>query len=171
MQTLKFKSKINWYVAGFKMLNIAGPLAGISVILFTAVVSYIETRPQKLPLQYKLIHNNQTFYLEAANKPQELEKGLKWRNNLESDRGMLFNLGREYNNVPFWMHQVKVPLDIIYLKNNLVTTIIRNAPPCQKNPCPIYYGVAATQVLELKAGASNIQVGQKLVIEPIPNKL
>ncbi|BBD70275.1 hypothetical protein NIES4072_66410 [Nostoc commune NIES-4072] len=171
MQMLKSQSKIDWYAAGFKLLNIAGPIAGVSVILFTAVVSYIETRPQKLPLQYKLIHSNQTFYLEAANRTQELEKGLKWRNNLESDRGMLFNLGREYKRVPFWMHQVKVPLDIIYLKNNLVTTIVRNAPPCMKNLCPIYYGVAANQVLELKAGASNIQVGQKLIIEPIPKKL
>lgn len=171
MRILKFQSKINWYVAGLKLLNIAGPLAGVSVILFTAVVSYIETRPQKLPLQYKLTINNQTFYLEAANKPQELDIGLKWRTNLESDRGMLFNLGREYKRVPFWMYQVKVPLDIIYLKNNLVTTIIHNAPPCKKNPCPIYYGVTATRVLELKTGASNIQVGQKLVIEPIPNKL
>ncbi|AUB42358.1 Protein of unknown function DUF192 [Nostoc flagelliforme CCNUN1] len=146
---LKIQSKIDWYAASFKVLNILGPIAGMSVILLTAVVSYIETRPQKLPLQYKLTINNQTFYLEAANKPQELEKGLKWRNNLESDRGMLFNLGREYNHVPFWMYQVKVPLDIIYLKNNVVTTIIHNAPPCMKNPCPIYYGVTATQVLEL----------------------
>ncbi|MCC5659114.1 DUF192 domain-containing protein [Nostoc sp. XA010] len=171
MQILKSQSKIDWYAAGLKLLNIAGPIAGVSVIFFTAVVSYIETRPQKLPIQYKLIHNNQTFYLEAANKTQELEKGLKWRNHLNTDHGMLFNLGREYNHVPFWMYQVKVPLDIIYLKNNVVTTIIHNAPPCMRNPCPIYYGVTATQVLELKAGASNIQLGQKLTIEPIPKKL
>jgi hypothetical protein len=65
------------------------------------------------------------------------------------------------------MEQVKIPLDIIFIKDSMVTTVIYNAPPCAKNPCPIYRGSVATQVLELPSGAVKIQVGDKLNIQPL----
>lgn len=159
------KTEKDLYTAAFRLLNIAGPVAGVSIIVATSTLTYLQTRPQHLPVTHILTHNNRTFKLEVATTPEELEKGLKFRSSLPSDHGMLFVLGREYKDVPFWMFQVKIPLDIIFLKNNTVITVIRNAPPCPKNPCPIYKGSIATHVLELAPG-TDIQVGDKLNIEP-----
>lgn len=167
MQLIKIPSFHDLYAQGLKLLNIGGPVAGISIILGTLTISYLQNRPQYLPITHTLIHNNRTFKLEVATTPEELEKGLKFRSSLKGDRGMLFNLGKEYKDVPFWMSQVKIPLDIIFLKDNVVTTVIHNAPPCTKNPCPIYKGRVATQVLELSPSATNIRVGDRLNIQPL----
>lgn len=159
------KTKIDPYLIGLKVLNIAGPIAGICLIIGMPTIAYLQTRPQQLPITRKLTHNGQTFYLEVAAKPDELAKGLKFRATLPSDQGMLFKLGEQYHNVGFWMHQVRFPLDIIYLDDGVVTTIINNAQPCSQAPCTIYYGSSATKVLELPAGVSNIQIGDKLYFE------
>ncbi|YAF99187.1 MAG: DUF192 domain-containing protein (plasmid) [Nodularia sp. CChRGM 3473] len=159
------KTQLDPYLMGLKVLNIAGPIAGICLIVGIPTLAYFQTRPQELPITHKFIHNEQTFYLEVATKPEELEKGLKFRTSLPSNRGMLFKLGYQYNNVGFWMHQVRFPLDIIYLDNGVVTTVIYNAQPCSQAPCPVYYGSSATKVLELPAGVINIQAGDKLNIE------
>lgn len=167
MQLLKIRSDYDLYAALFKLLNILGPIAGISIIVASSTIAYLQTRPQHLPVTHTLTYNNRIFHLEVATIPLELEKGLKFRNHLDSDKGMLFKLGKEYQDVPFWMEQVKIPLDIIFLKGNVVTTVIKNAPPCAKNPCPIYFGSVATQVLELSPGAIKIRVGERLNIQPL----
>ncbi|ODG99169.1 hypothetical protein A4S05_05440 [Nostoc sp. KVJ20] len=167
MQLVKIPTTIDLYAAAYKLLNILGPIAGISIIVASTTIAYLQTRPQHLPITQMLTYNNRTFKLEVATTPVELKKGLKFRNHLPSDRGMLFNLGKEYKAVPFWMEGVKIPLDIIFIKDNVVTTVIYKAPPCAKNPCPIYKGSVATQVLELPSGTVKIQVGDKLNIQPL----
>ncbi|MBD2615846.1 DUF192 domain-containing protein [Nostoc punctiforme FACHB-252] len=175
MQILKIPNQKDLYVAAFKLLNILGPIAGVSIIISTVASGYIQTRPQDLPVTHILTHNNRTFKLEVASTPEQLEKGLKFRASLNGDgvpptvgdRGMLFNLGGEIYNVPFWMYKVNFPLDIFYLKDNVVTTAVYNAKPCYKNPCPIYKGKVANQVLELATGAANIKVGDRLNIQPL----
>ncbi|MBE9053670.1 DUF192 domain-containing protein [Nostocales cyanobacterium LEGE 11386] len=159
------KTQLDPYLMALKGLNIAGPIAGICLIVGMPTVAYLQTRPQKLPITHKLTHNEQTFYLEVVTKPKELEKGLKFRTGLPNNRGMLFKLGDQYKNVGFWMHQVRFPLDIIYLDNGVVTTVIHNAQPCSQAPCTVYYGSRANKVLELPAGVTNIQVGDRLSIE------
>ena len=167
MQLVKIPTTIDLYAAAYKLLNILGPIAGVSIIVASSTIAYLQTRPQHLPIKQMLTYNKQTFKLEVATTPVELEKGLKFRNHLPSDRGMLFNLGKQYKNVPFWMEQVKIPLDIIFIKDSVVTTVIYNALPCTKSPCPIYKGSVATQVLELSPGIAKIQVGDKLNIQPL----
>lgn len=159
------KTKIDPYIMGLKILNIAGPIAGICLIIGMPTVAYLQTRPQQLPITKKFTHNGQTFYLEVATKPRELQKGLKFRASLPSNQGMLFKLGDQYENVGFWMHQVRFPLDIIYLDDGVVTTVINNAQPCSQAPCPVYFGSSATKVLELPAGISNIEIGDKLIFK------
>jgi uncharacterized membrane protein (UPF0127 family) len=163
MQILK--TQLDPYLMALKGLNIAGPIAGICLIIGMPTVAYFQTRPQQLPITQKFTHNGQTFYLEVATKPKELAKGLKFRASLPSNQGMLFKLGDQYENVGFWMHQVRFPLDIIYLDNGIVTTVINNAQPCSKAPCSVYFGSRANKVLELPAGISNIQAGDKITLK------
>ncbi|MBD2254657.1 DUF192 domain-containing protein [Nostoc parmelioides] len=167
MQIKIINSEKDLYVAAYKLIKRLGPIAGGLIILGNLTMIYIETRPQNLPVTHILSHNNQTFKLEVASTPEQLEKGLKFRASIPSDRGMLFNLGGEIYNVPFWMYKVNFPLDIIFLKDNVVTTVVYNAKPCQKSPCPIYKGRVANRVLELAPGAANIKVGDRLKIQPL----
>ncbi|MBD2498331.1 DUF192 domain-containing protein [Nostoc sp. FACHB-280] len=151
--------------AAINGLRILGSIAGISVIIGTLTLSFLASRPQHLPIKYKLTRNNHTFYLESANSPTELEKGLKYRSHLEGDRGMLFNLGKPYKDAAFWMYRVNFPLDIIFIHQGIVTRIVHNATPCRKQPCPLYTAPIATHVLELpsgKAKLTNIKIRDKL---------
>jgi uncharacterized protein len=160
----------NPYVIAFKIIEIIGPVLGLSLILGVVANWYLQNSPQQLPIKYKLIQRERTFYLESASLPEELYKGLKFRTDLPNNKGMLFNLGRRHINVGFWMYKVQIPLDIIYLDGGVVTKVIDNVPPCPKQPCPIYYAPAATHVLELRAGIANqvhIQPGVKLKFLPL----
>lgn len=167
MQILKIPNEKDLYLAAFKLLNILGPVAGVSIIIGTVALGYVQIRPQDLPVTHILTYGDRTFKLEVASTPEQLEKGLKFRSSLNGDRGMLFNLGGEIYNVPFWMYKVNFPLDIFYIKDNVVTTAVYNAEPCHKTPCPIYKGRVANQVLELVRGAANLKVGDKLNIQPL----
>ncbi|WP_341531713.1 DUF192 domain-containing protein (plasmid) [Nostoc sp. UHCC 0302] len=167
MKTLKIPFEKKLYAAGFKLLNILGPITGVSIIIGNLTIIYLQTRPQELPVTHILTHGERTFKLSVASTPEQLEKGLKFRTSLNGDCGMLFNLGKEIYNVPFWMYKVNFPLDIFYIKDNVVTTVVYNAEPCHKTPCPIYKGRVANQVLELAPGAANIKVGDRLNIQPL----
>jgi hypothetical protein len=175
MQILKIPNEKDLYLAAFKLVNMLGPVAGVSIIIGTVALGYVQTRPQDLPITHILTYGDgvpptvgdRTFKLSVASTPEQLEKGLKFRSSLNGSRGMLFNLGGEIYNVPFWMYKVNFPLDIFYLKDNVVTTAIYNAQPCHKTPCPIYKGKVANQVLELATGAANIKVGDRLNIQPL----
>ncbi|BAY41230.1 hypothetical protein NIES2111_56260 (plasmid) [Nostoc sp. NIES-2111] len=169
MQIKIINSEKDLYIAAYKLIKMLGPIAGGLIILGNLTMIYIETRPQNLPVTHILTHNKQTFRLEIASTPEQLNKGLKFRSSLPRDRGMLFNLGGEIYNVPFWMYKVNFPLDIFYLKENVVTTAVYNAEPCHKTPCPIYKGRVANQVLELPNGVANIKVGDRLNIQPLSN--
>jgi uncharacterized membrane protein (UPF0127 family) len=155
----------NFDICVIKGLRVIGCLAGISTIIGTLTIALITSRPQYLPIKYKLTRNHHTFYLEYATLPTELQKGLKYRTHLERDRGMLFNLNKVVNNASIWMYKVKVPLDIIFIYQGRVTKVVYNAPPCHQQPCPIYTVPVATHVLELPSGAaknSNIKISEKL---------
>ena len=167
MQILKIPNEKDLYIAAFKLLNILGPVAGVLIIIGTVALGYVQTRPQDLPVTHILTHSDRIFKLSVASTPEQLEKGLKFRASLNGDHGMLFNLGGEIYNVPFWMYKVNFPLDIFYLKDNVVTTAVYNAQPCYKTPCPIYKGKVADQVLELATGAANIKIGDRLNIQPL----
>ncbi|WP_193200401.1 DUF192 domain-containing protein [Nostoc sp. MG11] len=170
MLTANRTTKPNSYTAKFKLLRLSALLSGGAIILFTLTGAYFQSRPLLLPITHKFTHNNHTFYLEVAATSDQLAKGLKYRTQLPSERGMLFKLGRTFTKVRFWMHKVKVPLDIIYLHNGVIKTVVTNAPPCSQYPCPFYYGAIADQVLELKAGTAlkiNLKEGDKILIKPL----
>lgn len=78
--------------------------------------------------------------------------GMMYRDSLAKDRGMLFyNAGPSLQ--PYWMHNCKIPLDIVWLDPaKKVVEIAVNAQPCNKpsKECPTYGGHQMSQfVLEL----------------------
>ncbi|MDX2181193.1 MAG: DUF192 domain-containing protein [Bryobacteraceae bacterium] len=92
---------------------------------------------------------------EVAMTPEAMQRGMMYRDSLAPDRGMLF-LHAESGRHPYWMHNCKIALDIIWLDSaKRVVEISAATPPCQKeaSECPSYGGTQPSQfVLELASG-------------------
>jgi uncharacterized membrane protein (UPF0127 family) len=83
---------------------------------------------------------------------------------LPKNEGMLFIFPSE-NKPEFWMKNTKIPLDIIFINDNdIIVYMVKNAPPCINDPCPLYKTTRnASKVLEINAGLSkkhNFKTGQ-----------
>lgn len=109
-------------------------------------------------------------YVDVADDPQERERGLMFRKNMEQNNGMLFIFGGSVdNNLSFWMKDTYIPLDIIFIDSDLrIVDIIEAVQPClqQQETCPSYPSKQpAKYVLEVNAGfvrQNKINVGDKL---------
>ena len=58
--------------------------------------------------------NGKRILAEAARTETMMIRGMMFRDSLAEDRGMLFTHG-EPGNFGYWMFQVRIPLDIIWL--------------------------------------------------------
>jgi uncharacterized membrane protein (UPF0127 family) len=108
-----------------------------------------------------LAEPSQRIGLEVAKTPQEQAIGLMFRTELPDDRGMLFPIAPP-RNVRFWMRNVQIELDMIFLREGVVQAIIPNVPPCFGDTCPNYGpDVPVDAVIELKGGRA-AQLGLKV---------
>jgi uncharacterized membrane protein (UPF0127 family) len=94
--------------------------------------------------------------------------GLMYRPALPDNRGMLFPFSSPQP-VKFWMKNVPVALDMVFLQNGVVQYIQAAAPPCANEPCPTYGpNVPIDTVIELRAGRAaelNLLTGDSIKIE------
>ncbi len=111
------------------------------------------------------ILGNTTINLELAKTNYERNIGLSAYYTLSIDWGMLF-LFDDYGERRFYMKDMRFPIDILWLDENMtVTKILENAQPC-KNGCETFLG-NAKYVLEINAGIAkenNLSVGSKIQI-------
>jgi uncharacterized protein len=82
--------------------------------------------------------------------------------------GMLFVFARP-DRYPFWMKNVRAALDIIWLDEaHRIVSIVENAPPCPREPCPMYTPRAsASFVVEVAGGfvrRHGVRVGDVVAI-------
>jgi uncharacterized membrane protein (UPF0127 family) len=90
---------------------------------------------------------------EVATTNAARARGLMFRDSLDERAGMVFPFpvpGR----YAFWMKNVRVPLDIIWLDaQHRVVWIVERAAPCLSDPCPMYLPSAdASFVVEVMGG-------------------
>jgi len=122
---------------------------------------------QLLPISVNTIVGAGAIGLEVAQTPQEQAIGLMFRTELPDDRGMLFPIAPP-RNVRFWMRNVQIELDMIFLREGIVQAIIPNVPPCFSDTCPSYGpDFPVDGVIELKGGRA-AQLGLKIG-DRIPN--
>jgi uncharacterized protein len=96
-------------------------------------------------------------------------RGMMFRDSLAKDRGMLFVHPAEAN-YPYWMYQVRIPLDIIWMNHERrIVEISPSTPPCPSKSareCPTFGGhEKARYVLELAGGGAalyGLRVGDTL---------
>ncbi len=92
--------------------------------------------------------------VELAMTNAAREQGLSDREFLSSDHGMLFLFDRPEPQI-FWMHRMKFPLDIIFLREGVVVDVHADVPPPTSEsltPAIVRSKTDADQVLEINAG-------------------
>jgi len=124
---------------------------------------------QTLPISAQaVVPSGTTIDLEVAVTQEQQAKGLMYRPALPNNRGMLFKFPSAQP-VQFWMKNVPVALDMVFLQNGIVKYIQTAAPPCKSEPCPTYGpSVPIDTVIELRAGRANelkLQPGDQVKIK------
>jgi len=138
----------------------------IIFILFICSVSlFCLCIPAKSLTDITCLINNKKITLEVADTDTKRQLGLMFRDSLDENQGMifLFNKPRE---VSFWMKNVKIPLDMLFIYKNKVVKIYNMVPGCNQDPCDIYPSQSIVDsVIELKGGfcqKNNIKIGQTI---------
>ena len=105
---------------------------------------------------HQVCFNQECIDVELAMDPDQHQRGLQKRVSLGENKGMLFIF--EVDGMKrFWMKDVVIPLDIIWInKDNRIVHIEHHVPPCLSDPCPVYAPpVDARYVLEVNGGVSD----------------
>ncbi len=116
-----------------------------------------------------VLPNGARITCEVMTRPEDMFRGMMYRETLAPDHGMLFVHGGA-GRYTYWMHNVKIPLDLIWMDpERRVVEVSPNTPPCTDasgKTCAHYGGHAdAMYVLELAAGVAaknDIKVGSML---------
>ncbi|QLE46175.1 DUF192 domain-containing protein (plasmid) [Nostoc sp. C052] len=157
----------------FKILNIVGPIAGFTAALSPLPLYFWTHQPQYLPIGATFTSNNQTIQLELADDRKKYAHGLKFRDSIPENHGMLFVL-KKPEKVKLWMQDTYIPLDMIFLQDGVIKSIVEAAPPCKTKTCPKYDSIyPVNQVIELPANSTktlNLKVGKKLHLDFNPNQ-
>lgn len=135
-----------------------------------ADVAVERERGQALPIEAIATVAGETIQLEVAQTPEQQGIGLMFRESLADDRGMLFPFPQE-RVARFWMKNVPISLDMIFLNGDRVVDLAVDVPPCQQEPCPVYGPDALVDgVMELRGGRGEelgIKVGDRIEIKPL----
>jgi len=112
--------------------------------------------------------NGQQIRAEVEMDALDMQKGMMFRDSLARGHGMLF-IHQTPGLYPYWMYQVKIPLDIIWMDTgHRIVEISPGTPPCQTKAslCANYGGHETAQfVLELGGGEAQragLALGQTL---------
>lgn len=116
--------------------------------------------------------NNHTYNLLLANDDKSRQVGLSNRKSLDQNQGMLFVFPKK-GIYSFWMKDTQIPLDIIFINDDKVVHIIKNATPQagNKGTLPIYTPPSeGNYVLEINGGQSDkykIKNGDKVTLNGV----
>lgn len=130
------------------------------------------SRGQVLPITAQAIIKKTIIELEVAQTPEQQAKGLMFREALPDNRGMLFPF-QQPKIARFWMHNVPVALDMVFIKEGQIIAISEAVPPCTTQPqdCPVYGpDTAVDGVIELRAKRAKelkLVVGDSIAIRSL----
>ncbi|MGD1856140.1 MAG: DUF192 domain-containing protein [Leptolyngbyaceae cyanobacterium] len=122
---------------------------------------------QVLPITAQATIAGETVDLEVAATPAQQQLGLMHRQALPDNQGMLFPFSPP-RPARFWMKNVPVGLDMVFLYQGKVQGIVE-APPCESDPCPTYGpgNFLVDNVIELRIGRAaelGLQPGDRVEI-------
>lgn len=147
-------------------------VTGIALFLFTSGRTINMPFLPENSLTKQVIINDKVINAQLANTKEKRKKGLSGREVLASDEGMLFTFDSSGKH-PFWMKDMKIALDFIWIKENKIIDITENVqPPIAGQPdssLPIYQSKEESdKILEVPAQTVqnlSIKVGDTVKIQ------
>ena len=120
------------------------------------------------PLKPKMVISGETFYVDIALTPQQIERGLSYRKSVGKNQGMLF-VFRNRDIRPFWMFEMQFPLDFIWLDGTKIVGLSRNVPVLTRGAWTVINNqVPFDRVLEISSGTIdrlNIATGDAVIYD------
>lgn len=111
---------------------------------------------------------NKIIKVEVADDNKEKEKGLSGRKSLKESSGMLFMFDVSGDYI-FWMKDMKIPIDIIWINENLYIVHIEEGVIPETYPITFKSPSMSKYVLEVSTGFSsknNFKVGDRVEFRP-----
>ena len=115
----------------------------------------------------EICFSDDCFILDIPRTQEEMMQGLMFVEYLPDDKGMLF-IFQDSEKHAFWMKNTLIPIDLIWLDEQLRVVYVQTAVPCTSDPCTIYApNTSARYTLEINAGLAeqkNIDVGREATL-------
>lgn len=153
-------------------LNVKGKLRSIFVLVMFLLSSCSKAAKDTVEQSITFKPSNISIIAEAPTTVESFQRGLKFRTRLDEKRGMIFNFGVTWQ-LSFWMHDTRIPLEIIFLDMNLKIVDIQEMEPCTESDpsrCPVYpskkpamYAVEVNKDFSKRYG---IREGDFIVVNP-----
>lgn len=147
-------------------------LLGVAIGAAALSIPYID-QLSKIQKKAEIKINDQYITADVVSTPATRDKGLGGVTNLGINNGMLFlfNKPEAYG---FWMKGMVIPIDIVWMYNDVVVGFTENMQPepgVPDNKLKVYYPPQPVdKVLELRAGRVALlkaQIGDKVYIKPL----
>lgn len=139
----------------------------------TAQADSVVPSGQLLTIDQRAWLGDRWIYFEVARTPSEQAMGLMFRTHLSRDRGMVFPFDPP-RPVRFWMRNVSIPLDMLFVHAGEIIAISSDVPPCTTPTCPTYGpDPEIDHVIELAGGTAEllgIAVGDRVELEAIDSR-
>lgn len=130
-------------------------------------LDYLQKNPNIFAKTQKVTIGGQSFNLLIAQSEKDKQVGLSGRDSITKDSGMIFPFDKA-GDYPFWMRNMKFPLDILYINGTKIVMVFKNVQPPQQtdgNPQIVRSDEPADKVIELTAGTVdkyNIKKGDEI---------
>jgi uncharacterized membrane protein (UPF0127 family) len=127
----------------------------VMIAIVFVVLKVKQVAANHIPVGASLTVAGRVFDIEVANTPKKQERGLSGRKSLDEGKGMYFPMPASQYWV-FWMQDMKIPIDIVWIRDNKVVDVTKDAPPPVGDEQPATFSPRepADAVLEIPAGAS-----------------
>src|SRR5258706_3764079 len=143
----------------------------LSVLLLIGLLGFVGCRDDAKPSSNlsttQMAIGRNRYTLEIAAREHERNKGLMQRDSMPKDHGMIFVFADEAER-GFWMHNTRIPLDILYLNAaGRIVSIHRMEPYVEettKSKAPAKYAI------ELNAGEAEAAGAKKNQLIEIPQR-
>ena len=117
--------------------------------------------------------NGHKLQVTIADSQEKKQIGLSETKSLPQEKGMIF-LFEKPDYYSFWMKNMKLPIDIIYINDDQIVTIQNNVQPIKEQESPIVYTSTepSDKVLEINAGLAekyDFKKGDKVKYENLSN--
>lgn len=113
------------------MKQILLPLLGVAFFIITVGIFINKIQNQKVNLSAKkeIKVGSINIAMEVADSEEERKMGLSGRKSLGENEGMLFVFEKENVFPSFWMKDMIIPIDIVWINDGVVVKIHKNVQP------------------------------------------